>query len=108
MTADGAVRGYLAEVNGAPVALAELSQRAYANGCSTRPVGFLEAIWVAPDRRRRGVGRALLAHLAAVARAQGLREIASDALIDNAESHAAHAAWGFAEAERVVCFLKPL
>jgi aminoglycoside 6'-N-acetyltransferase I len=107
MTADGG-RGFLAEVDGAPAGFAELSQRAYANGCSTRPVGFLEAIYVAPQHRRRGVGRALVAHLQNAARAQGLRELGSDALIDNAGSLAAHAAWGFAETERVVCFVKPV
>jgi aminoglycoside 6'-N-acetyltransferase I len=54
------------------------------------------------------VARALLAAVEAAARAEGLREIGSDALIGNADSLAAHAAWGFEEVERVVCFRKAL
>lgn len=38
------------------VGLAELSRRAYAEGCETSPVGFLEGWYVVPERRRQGVG----------------------------------------------------
>ena len=62
------------------------------------------AIWVAPEARRRGVGRALVAHLADLVRAEGRSELCSDALIDNLVSHSAHRAWGFEETERVVNF----
>ena len=85
-----------------------MSLRPYANGCDGRPVAFLEAIWVAPEARRTGVGRALVDHLGAVARGAGLDELGSDALIDNHVSHAAHRAWGFDETERVVCFRRAL
>lgn len=94
--------------DGASGHLAELCLRADANGCSTRPAGFLEAVRVARDLRGQGVGRALVVQLEAVTRADGLREIRSDALIDDAPSHAAHRASGFAEAERVVCFVNAL
>ena len=53
-------------------------------------------------------GRALIAAVEAWTREQGCTELASDALIDNAASHAAHAACGFEETERVVYFRKPL
>lgn len=42
------------------VGFAELSRRAYAEGCETSPVGFLEGWYVAPAYRRQGVGRALV------------------------------------------------
>jgi len=100
----GQRRGVLAEADGAAVGFAEISLRPYANGCEETPVAFLEGIWVAPETRRRGVARALVAHLAAMVRAEGRGELCSDALIDNVTSHAAHRAWGFAETERVVCF----
>ena len=51
---------------------------------------------------------ALIAAVEAWTREQGCTELASDALIDNAASHAAHAACGFEETERVVYFRKPL
>jgi len=71
-------------------------------------VPFLEGIWVEPELRRRGVGRALVDHVEAFVRARGFREIGSDALLGNRASHAAHAAWGFSETERVVYFRKGL
>lgn len=104
----GRARAWGAFEEGAAIGFAEMGLRAYANGCDARPVPFLEAIWVAPTARRRGVGRALVDHLAAVARAEGHGEIGSDALLDNRASHAAHAAWGFAETQRVVYFRRAL
>jgi aminoglycoside 6'-N-acetyltransferase I len=100
----GQARAWAARRDGRVAGFAEMSLRPYANGCEGRPVAFLEAIWVAPPERRRGVGRALVEHLAGVVRAAGLSELGSDALIDNHVSHAAHRAWGFVEMERVVHF----
>lgn len=88
---------------------AEVMLRAdYVNGCETSPVAFLEGIYVDPAHRRTGVARALVDAAAAWGRSRGAREFASDALIDNPESHAFHAAIGFAETERVVYFRKSL
>ena len=70
--------------------------------------GPLEAWYVDAACRGRGIGRALIAAVEAWTREQGCMELASDALIDNAASHAAHAACGFEETERVVYFRKPL
>jgi len=104
----GGRRGWIAEAEGRAVGFAELGLRPHANGCESQPVGFLEGIWVAPDWRGRGVARQLLAAIEGPLRTGGVREIGSDAGIDNAPSLAAHAAWGFAEVERVVCFCKKL
>ena len=101
---------YLArEENGHTAAFAEATlRRDYVNGCSTSPVGFLEGIYVAPQVRRRGVGRTLDRTVRDWAMLRGCREYASDALIDNRESYAFHAALGFEETERVVYFRKRL
>jgi aminoglycoside 6'-N-acetyltransferase I len=94
---------------GAVVGFAEATLRHdYVNGTSTSPVVFLEGIFVAPDHRRQGVAAALVEAVAGWGRAQGCTEFASDALIDNLDSHAFHRAIGFVERERVVCFSKPL
>jgi aminoglycoside 6'-N-acetyltransferase I len=87
---------------------AEAATRPYAEGCATSPVAYLEGWYVDPDLRRRGVGRALVAAVEQWARAAGLQEFASDALLDNVTSHRAHARLGFAEVERIVCFRKSL
>lgn len=95
--------------DGTVVGFAEATLRQdYVNGTSTSPVVFLEGIFVAADHRRRGVAAALVEAVARWGRAQDCTEFASDALIDNLDSHAFHRAIGFAEQERVVCFSKPL
>jgi aminoglycoside 6'-N-acetyltransferase I len=101
--------GFIAEtVEGVPAGFAELAIRKYANGCTSRPVPFLEGIWVRPDLRGRGIGAQLIAHAAAFAAGRGFTEMGSDAEIENHASHAAHRRWGFSETERVVYFRKDL
>ena len=76
----------------------------YVNGCETSPVAFIEGLYVRPEHRKAEVGRSLCAAVADWGRAMGCSELASDALADNAESHAFHRAVGFEETERVVYF----
>jgi aminoglycoside 6'-N-acetyltransferase I len=87
---------------------AEVSVRSVVDGCPPGPTAYLEGIWVEPEGRRRGVGRALLAAAEQWARDRGLSHFGSDALLDNAMSHAWHRAAGFEEVVRVVTFQKPL
>lgn len=93
---------------GQPVGFAELSIRTYAEDCVTDRVAYLEGWYVDPRARRQGVGRALVAGAEAWARAQGCTEFASDALLDNAVSAAAHHALGFEETVQLRCFKKVL
>jgi aminoglycoside 6'-N-acetyltransferase I len=106
------VLGLIAEAaDGNAIGFAEIAVRKYANGCDTRPVAFLEGVWVKPQFRRRGIGTRLIAHAGAFLAERGFRELGSDTPIDNQASQAAHVAWGFSETERVVYFrklLKPL
>lgn len=98
---------YLGEAPEA-VGFAELSLRAYAEGCETSPVGYLEGWYVDPDVRRRGIGAALVRAGEEWARGRGYSELASDALLDNVTSHRAHEAIGFVEVERAVRYRKSL
>ncbi len=90
------------------VGFAEVSRRAYAEGCETSPVGFLEGWYVVPERRRQGVGRSLVAAAEAWAWALGCREFASDAVAENTQSTTAHRALGFEEVVVIRCFRKDL
>jgi aminoglycoside 6'-N-acetyltransferase I len=100
--------GFIAEADGTPAGFAELAIRDYANGCTSRPVPFLEGIFVRKEFRRRGIGARLVAHVERFAVARGFTEMGSDAEIANLASHAAHRSWGFGETERVVYFRKVL
>lgn len=50
----------IAEADGRPVGLAEVSIHTEAPGCATNRVGFLETWYVDPAYRRRGIGHALV------------------------------------------------
>lgn len=86
----------------------EVGIRKYAEGCTTSPVAYLEGWFVAEDARRQGVGRELVEAAESWAVNHGYTEMASDALLDNTTSHAAHTALGFREVERHVCYIKKL
>jgi aminoglycoside 6'-N-acetyltransferase I len=94
--------------NGVPVGFAELSIRAYAEGCDTDRVGYLEGWFVAEPHRRGGIGRALVRAAEDWARAHGCTEFASGTDVSNAISESAHAALGFTEVERQIHYRKDL
>ncbi|CUS03345.2 Aminoglycoside N(6')-acetyltransferase type 1 [Candidatus Promineifilum breve] len=80
--------------------LVEVAIHETAPGCTTDRIGFLEAWYVDPDWRGRGMGRALVARAEAWARAAGCREMASDTEPAYPLSPAAHAALGYEEVAR--------
>ena len=80
----------------------EVGTRAYAEGCETSPVGYIEGWYVDPDVRRQGYGRALLEAAEEWARSVGYTEMGSDALLDNTRRS------GYEEVERLVVFRKSL
>jgi aminoglycoside 6'-N-acetyltransferase I len=86
----------------------EAGTRAYAEGCETSPVGYIEGWYVDPDVRLQGYGRTLLEAAEEWARSAGYREMGSDALLDNTASHRAHERSGYEEVERLVVFRKSL
>ena len=94
--------------DGRPIGLVELSLRAYAEGCQSDNVAFVEGWYVAPEARGRGVGRALIDAAEDWARGQGCTELASDAQLDDSASAAAHQAVGFSEVGLIRCFRKVL
>jgi aminoglycoside 6'-N-acetyltransferase I len=79
-------------------------RRDYVEGCDTSPVAFLEGIYVIPAARKTGIARALARNVADWGKSRNCTEYASNALLDNIDSHNFHAAIGFVETERVVFF----
>ena len=82
--------------------------REYGEGCETHPVPWIEGWYVAPDLRRTGVGRSLIAAVEDLAKRAGYRELGSDTWLDNTASIAAHEALGFEPTEKIQYFRKRL
>ena len=72
-----AVRIWIAEEAGTPVGYASvfLHERAENPFCLARRWFEIDQIAVRPDRQRNGIGRALVQHVLADARAEGIREV---------------------------------
>ena len=94
--------------DGELIGFIEVSLREWAAGCSTHPVGYIEAWYVAEAYRRTGLGRKLVEAGEAWALSKGCTEMGSDAEQWNEVSHQAHQALGFQEVMRLVCFSKKL
>jgi len=99
--------GYLYLLDNQYVGFMNISIRNdYVNGTETSPVVYIEAIYVLPEYRKKGIGLEFIQHAEAVAREMGIKELASDCIIDNALSEKFHKGCGFEEKERVICFVK--
>lgn len=95
--------------SGEMIGFLEVGLRSHADGCDTRrAVGYVEGWFVREEHRRKGIGAALIRAAESWARAHGCREMASDALIDNATSETAHKALGFEIVDRCIRFRKAL
>ncbi len=113
---DFEVRSILSASNGAAllafdgtgeaIGLVELSVRNYAEGCLSTRVGYVEGIFVAPHRRRKGVSQELFRAAERWALRQGCFEMASDTEIHSRESPRMHRKAGFSEVERTIHFKK--
>lgn len=90
------------------IGFAEASIRDWAEGCRSRPVGYLEGWYVDPAHRRCGLGRALVNAAEQWAASHGCSEFGSDAELANLTSRTAHAALGFKEVVVLVSFRKPI
>lgn len=96
---------FAADDGGRLAGFLEVGHRDVAESCTTSPVGYVEAVWVEPEYRSRGIARALFEAAKRWSREQGYRELGSDADLENTASHAMHGKLGFTETERLVTFL---
>lgn len=91
-----------------PVGFAEFTTRSYVDGCTSKPVGFLDGIYIAPEYRRKGLAEKLVKTGERWAAGQGCKEFGSDTEIDNKKSIAFHKAIGFRITDRQVVFIKKI
>jgi len=97
-----------ASLTGELLGFVEVSLRDWAEGCSSMPVGYIEAWYVKPAYRRTGIGHRLIEAAEHWAFSRGCSEMGSDAELWNDISHKAHAAVGYTEVLRLVLFSKRL
>ncbi len=95
--------------DGSPAGFLDLSTRTdYVEGTKSSPVGYIEGIFVQEQLRGQGIGRALVEFAEDWAAEKGFTELASDAELDNTDSHEFHKSVGFEEAGRIIAFVKHL
>ena len=100
---------FLASCENMPAGFAQCQLRHdYVEGTGSSPVGYLEGIYVEAPYRNQGLARSLLAACENWAKEMGCREFASDCELTNTQSLAFHLSAGFREANRIICFTKPL
>lgn len=100
---------FLAICDNEPVGFAQCQLRHdYVEGTNSSPVGYLEGIYVTPEYRHEGIASQLLCCCEAWAKTKQCKEFASDCELENTESQTFHHRLGFQEANRIVCYVKPL
>ena len=83
-------------------------RREHVNGTNEDLKGYLEAIYVLPEYRNRGIATELVKVTEHWVAMNGCREIASDCLLENTDSYNFHLKIGYEETERCIFFLKEL
>jgi len=100
---------FLAYDGKTPVGFCHVSLKyEYVEGANTRPVGYLEGIFVEKDYRRRGIAKQLVQIGELFAKQKGSKELASDCELDNKISEKFHLKIGFSEASKNIHFIKKL
>jgi len=80
----------------------------YVEGSSSRPVGYLEAIFVYPQFRKTGIAKELVRFGEKWCLQKGCSQMGSDTDISNLQSQKFHINSDFKEVGRNVCFIKDL
>ena len=108
--ADGSQAFFLAYDAANPIGVCHGALRKeYVNGKAyDGTVGYLEAIYVRPGFRLKGIAAALVTKCEDWADENSCKEFLSDCLLDNNDSYNFHLKIGFSETERCIFFRKEL
>ena len=100
---------FLAKEGDAYVGFAYVRLRTdYVEGATETPTLYLEGIYVHSDFRKKGIASDLLQATIQWGRNQGCTELGSDTELTNLGSLQFHRKLGFAEANRVICFIRKI
>lgn len=101
--------GLICVENGAHIGFVNVSVRLeFVPGTHSRPVGYVEGIFVKQEYRRQGYARLLLFAAEKWAKRKGCKEMASDTHLHNTNSIRMHERLGFTLTERIQYFSKKL
>jgi aminoglycoside 6'-N-acetyltransferase I len=90
------------------IGLLELSLRNIVDGCLGSPVGYIEALYIKPEFRGRGLGRQFVTFADSWFMSSGCREAATDSELDNRAAQEFFRRVGFVETWRIVEFKKTI
>lgn len=100
---------YICEIDNQIVGFAQVQLRYdYVEGTETKPVGYLEGIFVQDTYRQKGIARKLVEACQDWSKTMGASEFASDVQLNNETSAAFHERMGFTEVNRIICYAKKL
>lgn len=80
----------------------------YVEGSKSSPVGYLEGVYIKRAYRKQGIARQLMKEAEAWLKSKKVKEIGSDAMINNTVSHKFHKSLGFKKGEILVHFIKKI
>jgi aminoglycoside 6'-N-acetyltransferase I len=100
---------YLLRADNEAIGFISLSLRNdYVEGMNSAPVGYVEGIYIKPGHRGKGYGKMLMRQAEEWTLEKGSRQLGSDTELINSEGISFHQKLGFAEENRIVCFMKNL
>jgi aminoglycoside 6'-N-acetyltransferase I len=107
MLPDSEQKVFVAKEGPETVGFIQLSVRNdHVEGTDGPPVAYVEGIYVRPEKRGKGWGRKLMESAEEWATEKGCLQLGSDTELDNAQSQEFHKHMGFAEVNRLVCYVK--
>ncbi len=107
LTSDHQTTFFGEDDDGRHVAFVAVSVRSdYVEESNSRPVGYLEGLYVDEEYRHRGIGKRLVQVAESWAKERGCKEMGSDTWDWNTDSIAFHEKVGFTKGETLVHFIK--
>ena len=80
----------------------------YVEGATSKPVGYVEGIYVKPAHRKQGIAKELIKQAKEWAKKHGCKELGSDTELKNTDSQKVHKNLGFKKTNTIVHFIMKL
>ena len=102
-------RSFVCIDNEEPIGFINLAIRTdYVEGSKTNPVGYLEGIYVKKAYRKKGIAKMLFKEAEKWFKTKKVREIGSDAMVQNVVSQKFHKSLSFKKGEILIHYIKKI